>query len=387
VPHDFEGKRRSDARKGLLLAGAVVVALILANSPIADRFAPLWSGPFHYFVNHGAMALFFLLVGLELKRALLSGELHAHSGAALPVAAALGGAIVPALLYLAVAGRPNARGWGVPMSTDTAFAIGVLGLLGHRAPARLRLFLAAFAILDDIVAVLVIAVFYTEGISFSALALAGFFLALLAVFELCHVKRLAPYLLVGTAVWAALLPSGIHASVAGIFVAAFIPGGGPRSPLNRLEHLLDPWVTWVVLPLFALSNGGIAVAGSVGDLMRHRAALGIALGLLVGKPLGVLAGCGAVLKLRLARMPRGMRFRHIAGVAALSGIGFTMAIFIATLAFDGAVLSLDEAKLAVLGASLLAALSGAAILGIRPSHRPWHAAPMFGGRVRSPEAV
>ncbi|HEY1585076.1 MAG TPA: Na+/H+ antiporter NhaA, partial [Polyangia bacterium] len=246
---------RNDATKGALLIAAVALALVLASSPIAHAFAPVWSGPVHFWVNHGLMSLFFLQVGLEIKREVLVGELGTRKRASLPLAAAVGGMLVPAACYLAVASR-YADGWGVPASTDTAFAIGILGIVGRRAPARLRIFLTGFAILDDIGAVLIVALFYSHG--FSPLALAGVALgvALLALLNRRGVRRVAPYLVVGAFVWAAMVRSGVHATIAGILVAMTLPADGTPSPLGRLEEALEPVVTLGVLPLFAFCNAG-----------------------------------------------------------------------------------------------------------------------------------
>jgi Na+:H+ antiporter, NhaA family len=353
------------ASRELLLLFAVALSLVAANSPLSPAFAPLWTGPFHYVINHALMALFFLLVGLELKRELVSGDLRSPRRAALPAAAAVGGLVVPGLVYLAIA-RDHPRGWGIPCSTDTAFALAVLSLLGHRAPARLRPFLAAFAITDDVGAVLIIALFYSTVRSPAALLIAAGALAALLLLRRLGARHIALYLLAGVPLWIALDRAGVHASVAGIPVAAALPAHGTPSPLRRLERALDPWVAWGVLPLFALANAGVVLPDDPLAPLRHPVPIAIALGLLVGKPVGVLLACFAALALRLAHLPHELRFRHLLGAAALSGIGFTMALFIATIAFgDEPAVSLDDARLAILVASLLSGLLGALILARR----------------------
>lgn len=348
---------------GIVLFAAVAAALVLRNSPLAPAFEWLWSGPLHHAVNHGLMTLFFLLVGLEMKREVVAGELGTRRGALLPLAAAVGGVVAPVALYLAVAGGEHARGWGVPASTDTAFALAVLGLLGRRAAPSLRLFLTAFAVIDDVAAVAIIAAFYSTGVSAAALLAAGAGLALLAAANALGVRRIAVYLAVGALVWAAMARSGVHATLAGILVALTVP----RVPLARLEHGLAPWVHWAVLPLLALCNAGVPLGGGAFAVLAHPAALGVALGLAVGKPLGVLAASALAVKLLGAELPRGTGWRQIAGAAALAGIGFTMSIFIATVAFgDEESLTLDEAKLAVLVGSLAAGLAGVALSAPRP---------------------
>jgi NhaA family Na+:H+ antiporter len=361
---------RNDATKGAVLIAAVALALVLANSPIAHAFAPVWSGPVHFWVNHGLMSLFFLQVGLEIKREVLVGELGTRKRASLPLAAAVGGMLVPAACYLAVASS-YAVGWGVPASTDTAFAIGILGIVGRRAPARLRILLTGFAILDDIGAVLIVALFYSHGFSPLAFACVAVGLAGLAMLNRRGVRHLGPYLLVGAFVWAAMVRSGVHATISGILVAMTIPADGTPSPLGRLEDALEPVVTLAVLPVFAFCNAGIAISSDLLAVARHPTTLGILFGLVVGKPIGVFGASFAAVKLGWAELPAGTGWRDILGTAVLAGIGFTMSIFIATIAFgDDPNVSLDDAKLAVLAASFVSALAGAALLWRAPQRAP-----------------
>lgn len=375
----------SDASRGVGLMLATAVALVLGNSPLAEGYHHLLATPLplgalrldaHGWINDGLMALFFLLVGLEIKRELLVGELAGWRKAALPAIAALGGMAAPALIYLAtlggfgvLGGEHLARGWGVPIATDIAFAVGVLGLLGRRVPPQLKLWLTALAVIDDLGAVLVIAFFYTGSLSLPALGGAVLVTLALVALNRMNVRRLWPYLVLGVVLWAALLRSGIHATLAGVILAFCIPeassqrGEQPGSPpLERLEHALDAGVTLLVLPLFALANAAVAIPGAkLAETFAHPAGLGIFLGLLVGKQVGVYGASVAAVRLGLAELPRGVARRHLYGGALLAGIGFTMSIFIAELAFPGSGL-LDDAKRAVLLGSLGSALLGVALL-------------------------
>ncbi|AEV16562.1 Na(+)/H(+) antiporter nhaA 1 [Thermus sp. CCB_US3_UF1] len=384
----------SEAKGGILLFAAALLVFFLANTPWGAGYFALQQVPVGFrvgafalekplllWVNDLLMALFFLLVGLELKRELLSGELREPRRAGLAVAAALGGMAVPASLYLLLnPAPPEARGWGVPMATDIAFALGVLALL-PRVPLGLKLFLTALAIVDDLGAVLVIALFYTEGLQGGYLAGAGLVLALALGLNRLGVRWLWPYLLLGLPLWYLVLQSGVHATLAGVLLALAIPLRRARpfqgatqaeeaealegelealeeavkeaqSPLHRLEHTLHPWVAYGVLPVFAFFNAGVDLNG----LALGPVALGVALGLLVGKPLGVGLLAWLALRLGLGVLPEGVGFRALLGVGFLAGIGFTMALFIAGLAFSGELL--DQAKVGVLSASLLAGLLG-----------------------------
>ena len=367
---------------GKVLIAAAVLALLLANSPAGyvyagflDLHALGWSVP--HAVNDGLMALFFLLVGLEIKREALEGELSSWGQRALPALAALGGMIVPALVYLAfnAAAPATLRGWAIPTATDIAFALAVLSLLGPRVPLSLSILLASLAIVDDLGAVLVIALFYTAQIDGLALAGAGVVFALLSLLNWGGVSRLAPYLCGGAVLWALVLRSGIHPTIAGVLLAATVPlgatgagSGAETSPLHRLEHGLQRFVAFVVVPLFGFVNAGLDLSRlSVEDLLKP-VTLGVALGLFLGKQAGVMLFVWAAIKTGIARMPAQAGWRQVYGVALLCGIGFTMALFINILAFPDELLA-AEAKLGVLLGSVAAAAAGAAVLRSCPVAR------------------
>ncbi len=427
----FERFTRMEASSGILLMAAAVAALVWVNTPWGASYAQVWTEstftvgvsewaltkPVVVWINDLLMALFFLLVGLEIKREILRGELRSFKQASLPIAGAVGGMVVPAAIYAIVnAGHPTIRGWGVPMATDIAFALGVLALLGSRIPLSLRIFLTSLAIVDDLGALLVIALFYTESIKSEYLLYAGLTLLALGVLNIAGFRRMTLYLVLGLFLWFFVLKSGIHATIAGVLLAAMIPisarvdrkayaeflrraesdfqaGGveGERadlteqqrsiaiaiekatekveSPLRRLEHALLPWVSFLVVPVFALANAGVAIdAESVGPTATSRVALGIMLGLLIGKPLGVFGFAWLAVRLGLASKPPELRWGHIHGAAWLAGIGFTMALFIAALAFEEQ-LNVDRAKLAILAASFVAGIVGFAILLVTSSKR------------------
>ena len=362
----------SEAKGGVLLFAAALLAFFLSNSPWSQAYFDLqgvyvklqvgdwvFKKSLLHFVNDFLMAFFFLLVGLELKREILQGELKNPSQAGLAVAAALGGMITPALIYTAFnRGTAGAAGWGVPMATDIAFALGVVSLLGSRVPLSLKVFLTALAIVDDLGAVLVIAVFYTSSLYLTALALAAGVLTLALLAGRLRVRSLAVYGLLGLILWYYVLLSGVHATVAGVLLALAVPleSNAKTSPLHRLEHILHPYVAYLIMPVFAFFNAGVALAGS----QLGPVSLGIFAGLVMGKPLGILLFSYLAVRLGLARLPGGVGWRAVAGVGMVAGVGFTMALFIADLAFDAALL--DEAKLGILAASLVAALLGAAAL-------------------------
>jgi NhaA family Na+:H+ antiporter len=363
----------AEAAGGIVLMVAAAIALGVANSPLADtyftslhaEFAGLSVG---HWINDGLMALFFLLVGLEIKREMVVGQLSSWGDRALPGLAALGGMAVPALLY-ALVNRHDPQtlsGWAIPAATDIAFALGVLSLLGSRVPASLKVFLSALAILDDLGAVLIIALFYTSELSSSMLLAAAGLLAVLFVLNRLKVSALLPYLLVGALLWFCLLHSGIHATLAGVLLALFIPLGDTEaddaSPLLKLESALHPWVAFLIVPLFGFANAGVSLAGMTPDKLLEPVPLGVALGLFLGKQLGI--GALALLTIRsgLARLPEGASWLQLYGVALLCGIGFTMSLFIGALAFPGAPFLVDEVKVGVLLGSLLAALAGTTVL-------------------------
>ncbi len=371
---------RLEAAGGIILVGAAAVAILLANSPLSWLYDGLLatpvvvqvgalslSKPLLLWVNDGMMAVFFFLVGLEIKREVLEGELSSLSQTALPAAGAVGGMVLPILIYLAL-NLDDAialRGWAIPAATDIAFALGVLSLVGSRVPASLKVFLLALAIMDDIGAILIIALFYAGDLSLLSLGLALIGIAALVVMNRLGVTKLAGYILIGIAVWVCVLKSGIHATLAGVAVAFCIPLGrgrsGDHSPLKELEHALHPWVAFGILPAFAFANAGVSLAGlSVSDLLAP-VPLGIAAGLFVGKQVGVFGCVAAAVRLGWCRLPSGVNWLHLYGVALLTGVGFTMSLFIGTLAFGDATFA-AEVRIGVIGGSVLSAALGYAIL-------------------------
>jgi NhaA family Na+:H+ antiporter len=362
---------RSESAGGLLLMGSAALALVVANSPLADRYfhtlhVHVGGLSLAHWVNDGLMAVFFLLVGLEIKRETVDGELSSWSRRVLPGVAALGGMIVPALIYVAVNHQApaNMRGWAIPAATDIAFALGVLSLLGSRVPGSLKIFLAALAIIDDLGAILIIAIFYTDHLTLWALGGAAGTLAVLVAMNRLKVMKLWPYLLVGAGLWFFFLKSGVHATLSGVILAMTIPItrspshlDDAHSPLHRLEHGLNPWVAYLVVPVFGFANAGVAL-GQVGLAeLTAPATLGASLGLFLGKPIGVGLFCLAAIKLGWAQRPSGVTWAQMFGVSALCGIGFTMSLFINNLAFDAPIVQ-DETKIGVLAGSLLSALLG-----------------------------
>lgn len=352
-----------------MLVACTVLSLLLTNTSHGSDYLALWQ--FHvaglsvsHWINDGLMAIFFLLIGLELERELYSGELSSLKNAMLPLVAALGGIATPALIHFALnAGSPSQAGLGIPMATDIAFALGALALLGARVPASLKVFVVAFAVIDDLCAIVVIAVFYSTGLSFAYIGAAlAVWLALVAVNRLLRWMSLLPYLLGGALMWYFLLKSGVHATLAGVMLAFAIPysakDGDQASPSHRLEEFLHTPVAFIILPIFALANTAIPIAGNWVQELGSSNSLGIMLGLLLGKPLGVTLVSLLALALGLCRLPADLNWRHIAGAGMLGGIGFTMSIFISNLAFAGAAPLIDASKIAVLLASTLAGLLG-----------------------------
>jgi NhaA family Na+:H+ antiporter len=423
----FEHFLRRTTAGGIVLLVATATALILATVFGAEALHRLVEYPvgfsagpenrlelsLHYWINDGLMALFFLVVGLELKREILVGELHSLRDAALPVFAAAGGMVVPALIYLAFnKGTPAVHGWGIPMATDIAFAVGILVLLASRVPRNLVIFLTALAIADDLGSVLVIAAFYTETLDYRALGSAAVVLILLVLLNRGGVRNAIPYLLLGAPLWIALFHSGVHATLAGVLLALTIPAfpahtparyerrvqqlldafradrrdtstpddpltnrrmatiaetmerasAAVQSPLQRVEHRLTPWVTFAVIPLFALTNAGIDLSAvSWRDAPSEPVTLGVSAGLLIGKFVGISFFSWTAVTLGLARLPSGVAWRHLFGAAWLAGIGFTMSLFIAQFAFDD-VHHIEQAKLGILIGSFASALIGLAWL-------------------------
>lgn len=420
----FDSFFKVEAAGGIVLLVSTIVALAWANSPWAASYHALWNAPVTVsvgsmalskaailWINDGLMAIFFFVVGLEIKREVLVGGLSSPRKTVLPVAAALGGMAVPAALFLLFnAGEPTAKGWGIPMATDIAFALGILSLLGSRASTGLKLFLTAVAIVDDIGAILIIAIFYTASINLTALAIGLGGLAVMLLLNLrWGVRHSLPYLLLGTLVWLAFLKSGIHATIAGVLAAMTIPAStkmdctgfveelrntalafeeaitpgktvltnkeqqaalhaledahaAATTPLQNIEHALHPWVSFCIMPLFALANAGVAVSGEMFHGLLQPEALGILLGLIIGKQLGITAICWGVIRLGWATLPERTGLAHIYGASCLAGIGFTMSIFIANLAFAGQPHHLELAKFAVLVASVASGLLGYLVL-------------------------
>jgi Na+:H+ antiporter, NhaA family len=372
---------RLEALGGLLLVTAAAFAMIWANSSGAPSYEALLSlpvsvqagalvlaKPLLLWINDGLMAIFFLLVGLEIKREALEGELSSLAKAALPMIAAVGGIIVPALVYAAInaSNPPALRGWAIPTATDIAFALGVLALLGDRVSSSLKLFLLALAIIDDLGAIMIIAAFYTSDLAFGSLVLAGAALIALAILNRAGVTHLAPYTLLGCFLWVCVLKSGVHATLAGVALAFAIPlrvSGEGEPPLHRLEHALHPWVTYAILPLFAFANAGVSLGGMSAQDLLEPVPLGIMLGLLVGKPIGVMVTSIAAVQLGAAALPDRTRWGHLCGVASLTGIGFTMSLFIGTLTFDTPE-HLTRLRIGVLVGSLLSALAGYVVLAL-----------------------
>jgi NhaA family Na+:H+ antiporter len=364
---------------GLVLMAAALVALGIANSPLGPDYAALLHaelGPLSlgHWINDGVMTVFFLLVGLEIKREMVDGQLSTWPRRVLPGIAAAGGMIVPALLYLAVNRGPTAVGWAIPAATDIAFALGVIALLGQRVPASLRVFLAALAIIDDLGAVVIIAIFYTAGLSWPDLAGAAVAVALLVACNRLGVQRLSIYLAIGAVLWLFVLRSGVHATLAGVVLALTIPmrrtpaqsDADDPSPLHRLEHALHQPVAFLVVPVFALANAAVPLLGLPAGVLGAPVTLGVLGGLLIGKVAGVFGCAMLAVRLGLADMPAHAGRRQLFGVALLCGIGFTMSIFITLLAFPDAPLLQTEAKLGVLLGSLLSGVAGYAVLRLAP---------------------
>ncbi len=365
----FRSFLATEAAGGIILIAAAAAAMLVANSPLAPTYFELLHarlGPLSllHWINDALMALFFLLVGLEIKREFLRGHLARWSDRILPCIAAAAGMAAPALLYLAFAGGTEGlvRGWAIPTATDIAFAIGVLALLGSRAPASLKLFLTTIAIVDDMGAVAIIALAYTAAISGPALLAAIVILAAMAGLGRIGVRRLWPYLLLAAALWLAVLLSGVHATIAGVLAALAIPlGDEDDSPLERLEHGLHPWVAFAIVPLFGFANAGVSFAGIGVEQLLAPLPLGIAAGLFLGKQAGIFGSVRLAVALGLAQRPAGASWTQLYGVALLCGIGFTMSLFIGGLAFSDPLL-IDEVKIGVLGGSILSAIAGYALL-------------------------
>jgi len=408
---------KMEASGGIILIISTVVALIWANSTFSALYFNLWNkyiiidfagfklkNSIHHWINDGLMVIFFFVVGLEIKRELIAGELSSIKKASLPIAGALGGMILPALIYLLFNyGKEGMSGWGIPMATDIAFVVGLMALLGPKFPLPLKIFVLALAIVDDIGAVLVIAIFYTKEISLQALQIASLILVLLFIVNRLDVRNLIVYIILGVALWLAFLMSGVHATVAGVLLAFFIPAR-PKieknkfydktknlldkflsskndedilkdeerleivfeiekncekvlTPLQRFEHSLHPWVTYLIIPVFALANAGVALSEISTDNLFNPISIGIFLGLFIGKQLGIFLFSYFAIKLKLASMLENVNYTKLYGAGILCGIGFTMSLFIANLAFETNEL-LDIAKIGILSASLISGIVG-----------------------------
>ncbi|MCU0331937.1 MAG: Na+/H+ antiporter NhaA [Ignavibacteriaceae bacterium] len=413
-----------EASGGILLMICTVIALVWANSPWSESYHHLWHTPLvtslgnllnldytlHYWINDGLMAIFFFTVGLEIKRELLVGELSSLQKASLPIAGALGGMVVPAIIYTIFnSGGEGANGWGIPMATDIAFVVGLMALLGNRVPLSLKIFILALAIADDIGAVMVIAIFYTAEISSTALIIAAIVLIVLIILNRLGTKSLVPYTVLGVILWLAFLKSGIHATIAGVILAFTIPATSRYdtkkfsdkvkeliknfdakgdhwknvlnnsdrqhdvmaieascekvlTPLQRFEHGLHPWVAFFIIPIFALANAGVTIADlDILSALLSPISLGIILGLFIGKQMGIFVFSFLAVKLKFATLPEGVNWKNLYGAAILAGIGFTMSLFIASLAFADPAL-LDLAKIGILSGSLLSGIAGFMIL-------------------------
>lgn len=369
-----------ESSAGILLMIAALMALIASNSMLSGLYGGFLTTPvvvqvgaleiakpLLLWINDGLMAVFFFLIGLEIKREILEGELSSFDKAALPLIAAIGGMAGPALVYVLInwSTPETMNGWAIPAATDIAFALGVLMLLGRSVPTSLKVFLLAIAIIDDLGAITVIALFYTSDLSTTALGLAAVGLASLIVLNRSGVKTITPYALIGLFIWVCVLKSGVHATLAGVLTALAIPIHGKtkeaQSPLHKLEHGLHPWIAFGVLPIFAFANAGVSLTGLSLEDLAAPITLGVAAGLFIGKQIGVFGATLLAVKAGIARRPEGTNWAHIYGVACLTGIGFTMSLFIGMLAFDARD-SLDQVRIGVLAGSILSAIAGVVAL-------------------------
>jgi NhaA family Na+:H+ antiporter len=364
----------TESKAGIILIFCVLISILVANSSLGAHFSALlnfklgseFAGIDLNFtslswINDGLMAVFFLYVGLEIKREVLDGELKSVKQASLPIVAAIGGMVIPAGLYFLInIGTDSAKGWGIPMATDIAFAIGILSVLGSRVPASLKIFLTALAIVDDLGAILVIAVFYTADLHFTYLLLAAGVFAFQMALNYFGVRKLVFYIIPGIVLWYLIHHSGIHATIAGVLTAIAIPATSAkrkRSPLEKLEHLLSNPVSYVIMPLFALANTNIKFESGMVSGLTNPLGLGIIAGLFIGKPLGITLASWIAIKLKIAKKPRSASWKQISGVAMLGGIGFTMSIFVSILSFASPLFQL-EAKFSILIASIISAAAG-----------------------------
>ncbi|AMG04642.1 Na+/H+ antiporter NhaA [Vibrio mimicus] len=364
---------KMESAGGILLVIAAAIAMFIANSSMGEGYQAIlhtyvFGMSISHWINDGLMAVFFLLIGLEVKRELLEGALKSRETAIFPAIAAVGGMLAPALIYVMFNFNDPAaiQGWAIPAATDIAFALGIMALLGKRVPVSLKVFLLALAIIDDLGVVVIIALFYSSDLSTIALTVGFIMTGVLFMLNAKHVTKLSVYLIAGLILWIAVLKSGVHATLAGVVIGFAIPlkgNKGEHSPLKHLEHALHPYVAFGILPLFAFANAGISLQGVSIDGLTSMLPLGVALGLFLGKPLGIFSFSWAAVKLGVAQLPEGINFKHIFAVSVLCGIGFTMSIFISSLAFGQANAAYDTyARLGILMGSTTAALLGYALL-------------------------
>ncbi|MFY2508462.1 Na+/H+ antiporter NhaA [Vibrio pectenicida] len=366
---------KMESAGGILLVIAAAVAMAIANTPLNDVYQTVLHSyvlgmSVSHWINDGLMAIFFFLIGLEVKRELLEGALKSRETAIFPAIAAVGGMLAPALVYVAFnySDAEAVRGWAIPAATDIAFALGIMALLGNRVPVSLKVFLLALAIIDDLGVVVIIALFYTGDLSTTALGVGFAMTAALFILNSKKVTKLTPYMIVGAILWFAVLKSGVHATLAGVVIGFAIPlngNKGEKSPLKRMEHGLHPYVAFGILPMFAFANAGISLSGISIDGLTSMLPLGIALGLLIGKPVGIYSFSWIAVKTGVAKLPEGINFIHIFAVSVLCGIGFTMSIFISSLAFGQVNPEYDTyARLGILMGSTTAAIIGYILLSV-----------------------
>ncbi len=375
----LQGFMKQDTSAGIVLMIAALAALIANNSPLSGLYAGFLDAPVAVrlgaleiakpavlWINDGLMAIFFFLVGLEIKREVLEGELSSFDKAALPAIAAIGGMAGPALIYVWInwGGDPAAmNGWAIPAATDIAFALGILALLGPRVPVALKVLLLAIAIIDDLGAIVIIAIFYTSELSTNALTLAMVAFVVALALNRMGIRSLTPYVLLGVFMWVCVLKSGVHATLAGVLIAMAVPlkAGDAKSPLKRAEHGLHPWVSFLVLPIFAFANAGVSLAGISAEQLFAPIPLGIAFGLFFGKQIGVMFASLVAVKFGIANLPKGVTWKQVYGLACLTGVGFTMSLFIGSLAFASPE-TMNDVRLGVLMGSIASGVLGYVLL-------------------------
>lgn len=372
VTQSFRDFFNSEKAGGLILIGCTILSITLSNSYIGNHYQQIWQSQFQghslvHWINDGLMAIFFLLIGLELEREIYKGELSKFSDAILPIFGAIGGMLVPACIYLFFNhGTTTQTGIGIPMATDIAFALGILSLLGSRIPTSLKIFLTALAVIDDLGAIIIIAIFYTKTLVLTNLFIALGIFAILLILNRIKIKNLIPYLIGGVAMWYFMLHSGVHATITGVLLAFAIPfgDGGKKSTSYILQHFLHKPVAFLILPIFALANTAININGELSNILTAQYGLGIAAGLVIGKPLGIFMFTFLAVSSGLCKLPSELDWKKILGVGCLGGIGFTMSIFIALLAFEDNII-INNSKLVILLSSLLAGIVGYTFLSFQ----------------------